>query len=114
MPEIVADNVVVTIAYTLRNAGGDILDSSEGDEPLSYLHGHQNIVPGLEAALTGKKQGEIVKVAVPPEEGYGVRDPNAVRQLERGAFPPDAELRPGLQFIAELEDGEHMPMWVVA
>ena len=113
MPDIIADNVVVTIDYILRNGGGDVLDRSE-DEPLSYLHGHQNIVPGLEAALAGKKKGDMVKVAVPPEEGYGVRDPNAVRAIERDTFPPEAELRPGIQFVAELEDGEHMPMWVVA
>ena len=113
-PEIIADDVVVTIEYTLRNAGGEVLDSSDGDEPLSYLHGYQNIVPGLEAALTGKKKGDVVKIAVPPEEGYGVRDPAAVRELERDAFPPDADLRPGIQFVAELEDGEHMPMWVLA
>lgn len=111
-PEIIAADVVVTIEYTLRNTGGEVLDSS-GDEPLSYLHGHENIVPGLEAALTGKKKGDQVKVAVPPAEGYGERDPSAVRQLERDAFPPDAELVPGMQFVAELEDGEHMPMWVL-
>lgn len=113
-PQIIADDVVVTIEYTLKNAGGEVLDSSMGDEPLTYLHGYQNIVPGLEAALTGKKKGDVVTIAVPPEEGYGVRDPAAVRELEREAFPPDADLRPGIQFVAELEDGEHMPMWVVA
>lgn len=114
MPDIIADNVVVTIEYTLRNTGGEVLDSSTPDEPLTYLHGHQNIVPGLESALTGKRKGETVQIAVPPEEGYGARDPSGVRQLERAAFPPDADLFPGVSFVAELEDGEHMPMWVTA
>jgi FKBP-type peptidyl-prolyl cis-trans isomerase SlyD len=112
-PEIIADDVVVTIDYTLRNTAGQVLDSSKGDEPLSYLHGHQNIVPGLESALTGKKKGDVVKVAVAPEEGYGPRDPAAVRALGRDAFPPEADLRVGVQFVAELEDGEHVAMWVV-
>lgn len=114
MPDLIADNVVVTIEYTLRNTGGEVLDSSTSDEPLTYLHGHQNIVPGLESALTGKRKGDVVKIAVPPEEGYGLRDPSGVRQLEREAFPPDADLFPGVSFVAELEDGEHMPMWVTA
>ncbi len=112
-PEIIADDVVVTIDYTLRNSGGQVLDSSSGDEPLTYLHGHQNIVPGLEAALTGKRKGDTVKIAVPPEEGYGPRDPAGVRALSRDTFPPEADVRPGVQFVAELEDGEHIALWIV-
>ena len=50
----VADNKVVLIHYTLTNAAGEVLDSSAGGEPLAYLHGKGNIVPGLENALTGK------------------------------------------------------------
>lgn len=114
MPETVAADVVVTIEYTLRNSAGEVLDSSSGDEPLSYLHGHDNIVPGLEGALTGKKKGDELTVTVAPEAGYGLRDPAGVRQLEREAFPEDADLSPGVQFLAELEDGSHMAMWVVA
>jgi FKBP-type peptidyl-prolyl cis-trans isomerase SlyD len=114
MPETIADNVVVTIEYTLKNSAGEVLDSSVGDEPLTYLHGHQNIVPGLEGALAGKKAGDAVSVAVPPEEGYGVRDPGGLRQIERDAFPADAELEPGSQFTAELEDDEVVPLWIVA
>lgn len=114
MPETIADNVVVTIEYTLKNTAGEVLDSSVGDEPLTYLQGHQNIVPGLEGALVGKKVGDVVNVAVPPEEGYGVRDPSGLRQIERDAFPEDAELEPGTQFTAELEDDEVVPLWIVA
>jgi FKBP-type peptidyl-prolyl cis-trans isomerase SlyD len=114
MPEHIADDVVVTIDYILRNTAGDILDRSEGEDLLTYLHGHQNIVTGLEAALAGKKVGDIVKVAVPPEDGYGLRDPEGVRQLERAAFPPEAQLSPGDQFTAELEDDQLVPLWVVA
>lgn len=113
MPETIANDVVVTIEYTLKNSAGEVLDSSVGDEPMTYLHGHENIVPGLENALTGKKAGDVVTVAVPPEEGYGVRDPGGLRQIERGAFPPDAELEMGMQFTAELEDEEVVPLWVV-
>ncbi|MBL8787367.1 MAG: peptidylprolyl isomerase [Deltaproteobacteria bacterium] len=113
MPEIIADDVVVTIDYILRSGGGEVLDQSDAGDPLTYLHGHDNIVPGLEQALTGKKVGDVVQIAVPPEEGYGVRDPEGVRVIDRDSFPPDAELTPGINFVAELEDGEQVQMWVV-
>ena len=113
MPDIIAANVVVTIDYTLTNNEGEVLDSSVGDDPLTYLQGHGNIVPGLENALAGKRVGESLKVSVPPEEGYGVRDPAGVRALPRNAFPADAELAVGSQFMAELEDDEVVPLWVV-
>ena len=114
MPETIANDVVVTIEYTLKNGTGEVLDTSVGDEPLTYLQGHDNIVPGLENALAGKKVGDIVTIAVPPEEGYGVRDPAGTRQIERDAFPEGADLQVGMQFSAELEDEEVVPLWVVA
>jgi len=114
MPETIANDVVVTIEYTLKNRTGEVLDTSVGDEPLTYLQGHDNIVPGLENALAGKKAGDVVTIAVPPEEGYGLRDPSGTRQIERDAFPEGANLQPGLQFSAELEDEEVVPLWVVA
>lgn len=112
-PTAIEKNVVATIEYTLTNDDGETLDTSVGDEPLSYLHGFGNIVPGLEAALAGKKIGDHLKVSVPPSQGYGERDESGLRALERDAFPPDAELAPGVQFMAELEDEEVVPMWVV-
>lgn len=112
-PTTIAKNVVAVIEYTLTNDDGETLDTSVGDEPLVYLHGHENIVPGLEAALEGKKVGDHLKVDVSPEQGYGERDDNGVRALARDQFPPDAELTVGMQFMAELEDDEVVPMWVV-
>ncbi len=112
-PSTIAKNVVATIEYTLTNDDGETLDTSVGDEPLVYLHGHGNIVPGLENALEGKKIGDALKVSVPPAEGYGERDPNGLRALQRDAFPPDADIEPGIQFMAELEDDEVVPMWVI-
>ena len=61
----IADQTVVTIHYTLTDAAGTVLDSSQGpdnNEPLSYLHGSGTIVPGLEQALLGKSEGDQVKV----------------------------------------------------
>ena len=111
---IIADNHVVTIAYTLRNDAGEVIDASEPGEPLSYLHGVGQIVPGLENALTGRKVGDDVKVAIPPEEGYGLHDEEGVQTLTRDAFPPGANIEVGENFQAELDDDNHVTLWVTA
>jgi FKBP-type peptidyl-prolyl cis-trans isomerase SlyD len=113
MSDIITENSVVTIDYTLRNDAGEVLDSSKGEEPLTYLHGFGNIVPGLEAALTGKKVGDVVKVAVPPEQGYGLRDPEGLQVVPRDAFPAGATVSVGDNFTAELEDDNYVTLWVV-
>lgn len=112
-PSTIDTNVVAMIQYTLKNDAGEILDTSVGQDPLVYLHGHGNIVPGLENALAGKQVGDRVTVSVPPDQGYGVRDADGMRSLDRHAFPPDANLEPGTQFMAEMEDGEVVAMWIM-
>jgi FKBP-type peptidyl-prolyl cis-trans isomerase SlyD len=113
MSTIIADNHVVTIAYTLRNDGGDVIDASEPGEPLSYLHGVGQIVPGLERALSGRTIGDAVKVAIPPEEGYGLHDEDGVQVLSRDTFPPGATVEVGESFQAEIADDQHVTLWVV-
>lgn len=104
---------VVFLQYTLRNDAGEVLDSSEGGEALLYLHGHQNIVPGLEKALDGQPVGAKLNVSVPPAEGYGERRPEAFQMVPRAAFAEiEARLQPGLQLFAEAEDGSPVPFWV--
>lgn len=110
--DTIADGVVAVIHYTLKNDQGDILDSSDGGEPLPYLHGANNIVPGLEAALAGKAVGEELNVVVAPEQGYGVRDPGRIQEVPREAFPADAEVAPGAQFVMQDEGGQVIPIWI--
>jgi len=105
----IADRCVVSIHYTLKNDQGDVLDSSEGHEPLAYLHGAGNIVPGLEQALAGRRAGEKLSVKVSPEQGYGVRDESLVQQVPRRAFQGVKDLEPGMRFHA---DSRHGPMLV--
>jgi FKBP-type peptidyl-prolyl cis-trans isomerase SlyD len=96
----IAQKSVVTIHYTLTDAKGEVLDSSDepkGGEPLSYIHGLGMIVPGLEAALLGKSAGEQVKVTVAPEEGYGPRLQGLVQKVSRDEFP-DGDLEVGMRF----------------
>ncbi|HKP60389.1 MAG TPA: peptidylprolyl isomerase [Polyangiales bacterium] len=101
----IANNTAVWLQYTLRDDAGEVLDASEHDEPLVYIHGQGDIVPGLEKALQGKSVGSKFKVSVSPEEGYGVREEAKVQKVPRGAFEDDADLEPGMQFQAQGPDG---------
>ena len=104
---------VVTIDYTLTDEEGEILDSSEDDGPLLYLHGFGNIVPGLEAALEGKAAGDQLSVTLPPDQGYGDRDEALVQTVPRQQFPK-GEIEVGMRFQAELPDGAARVLTVVA
>jgi len=98
----IAEKTVVTIHYTLTDTKGTVLDSSEGPdsgEPLSYVHGSGMIVPGLEEALLGKAEGDQVKVTVPPEGGYGLREEKLVEKLSRDEFP-EGDIEVGMHFRA--------------
>jgi len=102
----IADRCVAYIHYTLKNDAGEVLDSSEGAEPMAYLHGAGNIIPGLEKALAGKQAGDKLSVKVPPEEGYGVRDLAKIQQVPRRMFQGVADIKPGMRFHAQSEQGQ--------
>ncbi|MDM7856884.1 FKBP-type peptidyl-prolyl cis-trans isomerase [Thiopseudomonas acetoxidans] len=102
---LIADNTVVAIDYTLRNDEGEVLDSSEGVQPLVYLHGAANIIPGLEQALVGKKVGDALSVIVEPEQAYGEYITELVATLSRSMFEGVEELQVGMQFHASAPDG---------
>ncbi|MEW6444822.1 MAG: FKBP-type peptidyl-prolyl cis-trans isomerase [Pseudomonadota bacterium] len=86
---------VVFIHYTLRDDEGQVLDSNVGDEALPYLHGHGNLVAGLEKALEGRASGASFEVSVPPAEAYGERDPGGMIEVPRGSLSEDVELEVG-------------------
>lgn len=96
---------VVTIHYTLKDVDGNLLESTDGNDPLAYLHGHHNIIPGLETALTGKAEGDTVSVLVAPEEGYGPRVPELIQEVPRSAFEGVDDIAPGMAFHAGTDDG---------
>ncbi|QDU68666.1 FKBP-type peptidyl-prolyl cis-trans isomerase [Engelhardtia mirabilis] len=111
----VQDGAVVAIYYTLTNDAGEVLDTNrKGGHALSYLHGVGNIVPGLEKALVGASRGQTVKVAVSPEEGYGVRRDELLEQVPRSAFPPEAPVEPGRVFHGKQPDGRTMQIRIHA
>jgi FKBP-type peptidyl-prolyl cis-trans isomerase SlyD len=109
---IVADGLVVVLNYTLRSEEGEVIDASSKDDPMAYLHGADNIVPGLEQALTGKSVGFSGKIAVAPEDGYGEREDVPAQAVPRSAFPPDAEVVAGMQFMTEGPNDEPLPIWI--
>lgn len=98
-------DTVVSIDYTLKGNDGEVIDTSEGREPLAYLHGHDNIIPGLEKALEGKSEGEELQVKVEPEEGYGPHRQELVQQVSMEAFAGIDEVEPGMKFNAESAQG---------
>jgi len=97
---------VVSIHYTLTDADGAVIDSSDGKEPLNYLHGAGNIIPGLEAALTGKLPGDQLEVTVAPEEAYGLHDPQLLQTLPREAFGGIEHIEVGMVFQAQGPNGQ--------
>lgn len=92
---------VVAMHYTLTDDAGNTLDSSDGREPLVYLHGAANILPGLEAALTGKAVGDRVQAVIEPAEGYGEVDERLIDVLPAEAFQGVEEVQPGMRFQAQ-------------
>lgn len=102
----VAKNTVVTIDYTLTDPQGKVIDSSEGKQPLPYLHGAGNIIPGLETKLEGKAAGDALKVVVDPKDGYGVRDERMVQVVPATAFQGVGQVQPGMQFRAQGPQGQ--------
>ena len=83
---LIGPDTVVTFHYRLYNSdgaggAGEFIESSEGEDPVVYLHGHNNVVKGLEAAMQGRRSGETFTVTISPDEGYGPRNDNAVQRV---------------------------------
>ncbi|HEX5209009.1 MAG TPA: peptidylprolyl isomerase [Steroidobacteraceae bacterium] len=101
----ITQDSVVTIHYTLKDDAGAVIDSSASGEPLAYLHGHGNIVPGLERELTGHSAGEKLSVRVTPAEGYGEYDKELVQSVPRRALRGIKDVQPGMHLHAQTEAG---------
>ena len=100
----ISDKQVVEFNYTLTNAAGEVLDASKG-EPLGYLQGAGNIIPGLEAEMLGKAVGDSFKAEIQPEDGYGPVYPEMVQEVPREAFQGVDSIEAGMQFQAETDGG---------
>lgn len=103
---VIANDCVVAFHYTLTDDDGVEIDSSKGQEPLAYLHGHQGIIPGLEKELAGKTTGDAMKVTVQPAEGYGELSAELMQAVPREAFQGVDEIEVGMQFQAQGGEGQ--------
>ncbi len=114
MKPAIADGHVVTIHYRLTLDDGSVADDSAGGEPLVFLQGSRNIVPGLERQLAGKKVGDKCDVVVPANEGYGEYDPAAEQSVPKNQFPPNTEITVGMAFQTKGRNNQPMSVWVRA
>ena len=105
---IISNDKVVTIDYSLTDEEGELIDSSVGEEPLIYLHGHHGIIPGLEQALAGHRTGDKVEVSIPPEEGYGDWVEDLVEVVAKEDFDDPEDLEIGTQFETETDEGARL------
>jgi FKBP-type peptidyl-prolyl cis-trans isomerase SlyD len=110
--KIVKDRIVC-MDYTIRLASGQVVESSVGQEPLTYLHGRHQIVPGVERAVEGLEAGALLEIVVPPPEAYGDRDPAGVFVVPRTAFPISEDVGPGMMFSASRPDGKSITFRVI-
>jgi FKBP-type peptidyl-prolyl cis-trans isomerase SlyD len=98
----------VALEYTLSDETGKVIESNKGKEPMSYIHGKGQIIPGLEKQLSGMKVGEEKKVQVKPEDGYGPVKPEAFQEISKDKLPPEA-LKVGTMLMAQGPQGQGIP-----
>lgn len=102
----ISKNKVVKIHYRLSNEQGEVLESSFDAKPMEYLHGAQNLIPGLETALEGKAIDDTIDVTIAAEEAYGEYNPNLCQEVPLSAFGDVQDIVPGMRFIAETQMGQ--------
>jgi FKBP-type peptidyl-prolyl cis-trans isomerase SlyD len=101
----------VSLEYTLSDEAGTVIESNKGKQPMSYIHGKSQIIPGLEKELSGMKVGEEKKIQVKPEDGYGPVNPDAFQEVPKDKLPPEA-LKVGTMLMAQGSQGQGVPVRV--
>ena len=106
MSLMISDNSVVSIHYKLTDNDGNVIDTSEGMEPLTYLHGVGNLIPGLEKELVGKVENDALTVKVQPADGYGEVMGELIESVPKVAFQDVDDIEAGMSFEAKNPNGE--------
>ena len=109
---LISKNTVVHLSYILRDNNGQIIDQADASDIFEYLHGHENIVTGLEKALENRTVGDKISVSITPEEGYGRFDPTLIRKVPKSEFPPPMRNPEPGQFL-QIEEGGRWRLWRV-
>lgn len=102
---IIAKHSVVTMNYTLKNDAGEVMDTSEGREPLVYLHGVGGLIPGLESELEGKAANDKLNIVIAPENAYGNHRPDLMHTVSKDGFQGEEELQVGMRVQMDSEQG---------
>jgi FKBP-type peptidyl-prolyl cis-trans isomerase SlyD len=110
--QLTKDKVAI-INYTLKDKDSNVIDESN-DSSFTYLHGARNIIPGLENALEGKQAGDKTSVVIEPEDAYGERNLEQIQRVPREMFPEDADIKEGMQFQAQSDDGAPVIVTITA
>ncbi len=105
---LIENGFAVGMSYILKDVSGKVIDQASKKQPLYYLHGVGQIVPGLERELVGLKIGDTKSVTVEPKDGYGEINPELRMTFPKSQFPADQDLKPGMQFFAELGQERHL------
>ena len=108
---LVADKVGI-IHFELRNAAGEVLETTEGSEAFAYLHGTGSLPVGMEKALDGKQHGDHIDVTLPAAEAFGELSGQEPLKVKRKELPKDRDYEPGEALHVELEDGTHTVLYV--
>jgi FKBP-type peptidyl-prolyl cis-trans isomerase SlyD len=101
----VANNLVVTMEYTLK-VDGEVIEDTQESEPIQFLQGAGQVLPALEGQLYGMSVGESKELTLQPEEGYGLVDEEAISDYDRNEFPKDIPLQPGVELELKDQDGD--------
>lgn len=104
---------VVAMTYTLKDDDGKVLDTNVGKQAMYYLHGHGNIVPGLEKALAGKSEGDVVDVVVAPADGYGEHDETRTFEVPKSELGPNVTPQKGMALTMRGPNGMTLPVTVL-
>ncbi len=103
---IISKDKVVQFYYTLRDEAGELLESNVGADPVAYLHGHKNMMPGVEKALEGREVGEEFTATLPPEETYGLRREDSEQRVPVKHLMGAKKWKPGMMAVVQTEQGQ--------
>jgi len=101
----ITKNKIVSFHYSLINEAGELVETSRERKPMTYFHGANNIVPGLEKALEGRSEGDEFQVTIPPEEAYGERDDNKLQRISSKHFKNPKKIKPGQVLAVQTRQG---------
>jgi FKBP-type peptidyl-prolyl cis-trans isomerase SlyD len=104
----IADKLYVSIDYTLTLESGQEIDKSPEGQPLGFIAGTGQIIPGLEKALMGRVEGDSAKLVIEPEDAYGPVKDDLFQEIPQDQFPTDVEIKPGMAFEAQGPQGPFM------